>query len=74
MEGSGNRESVKVSLRKKHVFVIEKYVEGVKQGQKLAPDLVESIMKLTDIVKEELQRKTMNMHQFIPKITKLWVW
>ena len=35
----------KLYLRKRHVFVIEKYIEDAKQGQKLPPDLVESIMK-----------------------------
>ena len=47
----------KLYLRKRHFFVIEKYIEDAKQGQKVAPDLVESIMRPTDPVKEELQRK-----------------
>ena len=53
-----------MTLRKRHFFVIEKYVEDVKQGQKDVLDLVESIMEPTDPVKEELRRKTMKMSQF----------
>ena len=30
-------------LRKRHVFVIEKYIEDVKQDEKDIPDLLESI-------------------------------
>ena len=41
--------------------VIEKYVEVVKQEGKDVPDLLESIMRPTDPVKEELRRKTMNI-------------
>ena len=44
----------KLTLRKKHVFVIEKYVEDVKQDQKIAPGLVESIMRPTDHVKRRV--------------------
>ena len=44
----------KLSLRKRHLFVtsIEKYVEDVKQGQKIDPDLVESIMKPSGLVRK----------------------
>ena len=44
----------KLTLRKKHFFVIEKYVEEVKQDEKDVPDLVESRMKGSGLVKEEL--------------------
>ena len=37
-----------------HFFVIEKYVEDVKQDEKSVPDIVESIMMPTCLVKEEL--------------------
>ena len=53
--------------------VIEKYVEDVKQDEKDVPDLLESIMKAPGLAKEELQRKTMKMKQFGPKITKIRV-
>ena len=45
----------------------KKYVEDAKQDQKIAPDLVESIVRPTDHVKESLQRKIMKMHQFRPQ-------
>ena len=45
----------KLTLRKRHVFVIEKYVEDVKQKQKDVPDLLESIVRPTCLVKEELR-------------------
>ena len=44
---------MKLSLRKRYFFVIEKYVRDVKQGQKVVPDLVEPIMKGSGLVKEE---------------------
>ena len=39
----------------KHCFVIETYVEDVKQDEKHVPDLLESIMRPTCLVKEELR-------------------
>ena len=44
----------KLTLRKIHVFIIEKYIEDVKQEEKDVPDLLESIMRPNDPVKEEL--------------------
>ena len=41
--------------KKNTFFVIEKYVEDVKQDQKTAPDLLELIMRPTDPVKEKLR-------------------
>ena len=61
----------KLYLRKRYFFVIEKYVEDVKQDEKSIPDLVESIMRPPGLVKEELRRKTMKMSQFRPKFTKI---
>ena len=43
-----------VGLRKRHVFLIEKYVEDVRQDEKHVPDLLEPIMRLKLFVKEEL--------------------
>ena len=57
-----------LSLRKRYVFVIEKYVKDIRQGQKNVPDLLASITKLTDLAKEELWRMLMNMTQFRPKM------
>ena len=42
----------KLSLRKKHFVVIEKYVEDIRQGQKSGPDLVGSITKAPCLLKE----------------------
>ena len=63
----------KLYLRKIYFFVIEKYIEDAKQGQKVAPDLVESIMKGSGLVKEELRRISCKMIQFRTKITKIRV-
>ena len=51
-------------------FVIEKYVEDVKQDEKSVLDLVESIMRPSGLVKEESRRILMKMDQFTPEITK----
>ena len=59
--------------RKRHVFVIEKYIEDVKQEEKDVPDLVESIMRPTDPAKEELRRILSQMDQFRPNIVKIRV-
>ena len=44
----------KLYQRKIHIFDIAKYIEGVKQKEKDVPDFVESIMKGSGLVKEEL--------------------
>ena len=44
----------KLTLRKRHFFVIEKHIEDAKHEEKDVPDLLESIMRSTDPVKEEL--------------------
>ena len=51
----------KLYLVQRHFFVIEKYIEDVKQDEKDVPDLLESIMRPTDHVKEELQRILIKM-------------
>ena len=53
----------------------QKYVEDVKQEEKDVPDLLESIMRPSGLVKEvlELRRILMEMSQFRPKITKIRV-
>ena len=45
----------KLYLRKRHFSVIETYIEEVKQDEKHVPDLLESIMRPTFFVKEELR-------------------
>ena len=77
MDTGGHRVAVdtkrKLTLRKRHVFVIEKTVEDVKQDEKSVPDLLESIMRPTDPVKEELRPILCKMSQFKPEITKIRV-
>ena len=70
--GSGGAVGEQVDpKKKKHIFVIEKYVEDVKQDQKTVPDLVESITRATDPVKEELRRILFKMKQYRPEIIKI---
>ena len=64
---------IKLTLRKRHVFLIEKYIEDARQDEKYVPDLLESITRPTDPVKEELRRNLMKMRQFGSKITKIKV-
>ena len=63
----------KLILRKRHVFVMEEYVEDVKRDEKHVPDLLESIMRPTDPVKDELRQKLFKMTQFGSKIIKIRV-
>ena len=42
----------KLTLRKRHLFVIEKHIENVKQERKDVPDLLEAIMRPTRLVKK----------------------
>ena len=53
MEGVVALWANKLTLRRRHFF---KYVEDVKKEEKHVPDLLESIMRPTDPVKEELRR------------------
>ena len=56
LEGVDNRGTVTRKgscLRKRHFFVMEKYIEDAKQEEKDVPDLLESIMRSTCLVKEE---------------------
>ena len=76
--GGGGRTGLdtykkKLTLRKIHFFVIEKYVEDIKQKEKDVPDLLKSIMRPTDHVKEELRPILFKLSQFRPKITKIKV-
>ena len=60
----------KLSLEKRYFFVIEKYIEDVKQEEKDVPDLLELIMKGFGLVKRELRQTLFKMSQFRHKITK----
>ena len=60
-----------VGPKKKNFFVIEAHIEDVKQGQKVDPALVESIIRPTSLVKEKLQRTSSKMSQFRYQVTKI---
>ena len=62
----------KLTLRKRHFFVIKKYVEDVKQHQKHLPDLLEPIMKGSGL-KKELRLILFKMSQVGSRITKIKV-
>ena len=57
----------KLYLRKRHFFVMEKYIEDARQEEKDVPDLLEAIMRPTDPVKEELRRNLCKMSHFSSK-------
>ena len=50
---------------------IGKCFEDVRQDEKHVPDLLESIMRPTDPVKEELRQKLFKLTQFRSKIKKM---
>ena len=60
-------------LQKTYFFVIEKYIEDVRQDEKHVPDLLASIMRPTDPVKEELRPILSKMSQIRYKIKKIKV-
>ena len=62
-----------MTLRTIHFFVMEKYVEDVKQNEKNVPDLVESIVRPTGLAKEELRMILMKIIQFRPKFPEFRV-
>ena len=53
---------------------MEKWFEEARQDEKHVPDLLESIMKPPDPVKEELRQKLFKMIQFESNIKKMRVW
>ena len=63
----------KLNLRKRHFFVMERYIEDAKQKQKDVPDLLESIMRPTCLVKEELRPILFKMGQSRPELLKIGV-
>ena len=52
---------------------MEKYIEDARQDEKHVPDLLESIMRPTDPVKEELRQKMIKIAYFLSKIKKMMV-
>ena len=69
----GSDTKRKLYLRKRHFFVMEKYIEDAKQEEKDVPDLLESIMRPTCLVKQELHQNLFKMTQFRPEIAKIRV-
>ena len=61
------------TISKRYVFLIEKYVEDVRQDEKHVPDLLEAIIRPTDPVKEELRQKMFKITQIMSKIKKVRV-
>ena len=68
-----NIHKKKLSLRKTHLFLKEKYVRDIIWDQTFALDLLESIMKPTDPVKEELRWILSNTFHSRPTITNIKV-
>ena len=52
---------------------MEKYIEDAKQEEKDVPDLLEAIMRPTNLVKEELRPNLMKIRQFRAGILKIRV-
>ena len=63
----------KLTLRKRHFFLIEKYIEDARQDEQHVPDLLESIIRPTDPVKDELRQKLFKIVRFGSKIKKMKV-
>ena len=73
MASGAQTHTKKLTPRKRHLFVIEKYIEDAKQKEKDVPDLLESIMKGSGLVKEELLPNLFKLSQFRRKIIKIKV-
>ena len=55
---------------KNNLFVMDKYFEDVRQDEKHVPDLLESITRPTDPVKEELRSVLFKIDKCESKIQK----
>ena len=64
---------IQKTISKIHIFLIEKDFEDARQDEKHVPDLLESLMRPTDPVKDELRQKLFKIDQFGSKITKMRV-
>ena len=53
----------KLTLRKRHFFLMEKYIEDARQDEKHVPDLLESIMRPPGLAKEEIRPILFKMSQ-----------
>ena len=52
----------KLPPRKRHFFLVGKYVGDIILGQNFRPDLLEWILKSSHLLKEELRRISLKMH------------
>ena len=73
LEGVGAVATRKLYPRKKHFFLIEKYIEDARQDEKHVPDLLESIMRPPGLVKEELRPISFKRSEIMSKIQKIRV-
>ena len=73
MEPVGTHTQKGIKPYKKDTFSYRKHFEDARPDEKHVPDLLESIMRPTDPVKEELRQKLFKMIQFGSKITKMRV-
>ena len=62
-----------LTLSKRHLFVIEKYIEDLEQDEKNVPDLLESIMKPPGLVNKKLQSMMFEIIQIRSKIQEFRV-
>ena len=73
MESVGTHTKTQKTISKGHFFLIEKYNEDARQDEKHVPDLLESIIPLPGLVKDELRQKLFKITQFGSKIKKMRV-
>ena len=73
MEPVCTRTQKQKTISKGYFFLIEKYIEDLRQDEKHVPDLLEAIMRPTDPVKDELRQKLFKIYQFGSKIKKMRV-
>ena len=66
----GNDTKRKLYQRKRHFFVMEKYIEDARQEEKDVPDLLEAIMRPTCLVKEELRTNSCKSHGLQTRLKK----
>ena len=57
---SGHGLSGEVEPKKKHFFLIEKYIEDARQDEKHVPELLEAIMRPTDPVRRVTAKVVQN--------------
>ena len=73
MEPVGTHTKKHNTTSKRHVFLIEKCFEDVRQDEKHVPDLLEAIMSPTAPVKEELRQILFKMTQIKSKTKNIRV-